>query len=76
MNEKELEMTLKLDPDQRYRYFIKKVVDYEEVWSLSNDKGWVTSKTIMEQYNFIFGRLKGMQNNVQLRNGRVHIQSQ
>ncbi|CUX95446.1 MULTISPECIES: DUF2750 domain-containing protein [Bacillus amyloliquefaciens group] len=44
MNEKELEMTLKLDPNKRYRYFIKKVADYEEVWSLSNDRGWVTSE--------------------------------
>ncbi|WEZ05197.1 DUF2750 domain-containing protein [Bacillus subtilis] len=44
MNEKELEMSLKLDPDKRYRYFIKKVVDYEEVWSLSNDEGWVISE--------------------------------
>lgn len=44
MNEKELEMTLKLEPDKRYRYFIKKIVDYEEVWSLSNDKGWVKSE--------------------------------
>ncbi|ADM39934.1 DUF2750 domain-containing protein [Bacillus spizizenii ATCC 6633 = JCM 2499] len=44
MNEKELEMTLKLDPEKRYRYFIKKVVDYEEVWSLSNDKGWAISE--------------------------------
>ncbi|NPC94658.1 DUF2750 domain-containing protein [Bacillus sp. WMMC1349] len=44
MNEKELEMTLKLDPYKRYRYFIKKIADYEEVWSLSNEKGWVTSE--------------------------------
>lgn len=44
MNKNELEMTLKLDPDKRYRYFIKKVVDYEEVWSLSNDDGWVISE--------------------------------
>lgn len=41
MNEKEFEMILKLDFEKRYCYFIKKVVDYEEVWLLSNDKGWV-----------------------------------
>lgn len=33
-----------MEPRKRYEYFIKKIVDFEEVWSLSNEKGWVTSK--------------------------------
>ena len=40
----EIEETMKMEPQKRYEYFIKKVVDYEEVWSLSNDEGWVSSK--------------------------------
>ncbi|MFF2415364.1 DUF2750 domain-containing protein [Bacillus safensis] len=27
-----------------YAYFIKKIVDFEEVWSLRNENGWVMSE--------------------------------
>jgi hypothetical protein len=39
-NPKEIENVAKLNPFERYRYFIKKVADWREVWSLWND-GWV-----------------------------------
>ncbi|GLJ03691.1 hypothetical protein [Bacillus sp. YKCMOAS1] len=41
MHPKELETTIQLSAKKRYDYFIKKIVDLEEVWSLSNEKGWV-----------------------------------
>ena len=37
MNKKELEAVMKQPPNIRYEYFIKKVVDFEEVWGLYND---------------------------------------
>ncbi|MEK5297860.1 DUF2750 domain-containing protein [Bacillus sp. FSL R5-0659] len=44
MHPKELETTIQLSAKKRYNYFIKKIVDLEEVWSLSNEKGWVMSE--------------------------------
>lgn len=43
MHEKELATVSGLTPEKRYEYFIKKVADYEEVWSLYKD-GWVLSQ--------------------------------
>lgn len=42
MNQKEIEAVLKLPANKRYEYFIKKVVDSEEVWVLYFD-GWATT---------------------------------
>ncbi|WP_221567097.1 DUF2750 domain-containing protein [Alkalihalobacillus sp. TS-13] len=39
----EFEAVSKQSANIRYEYFIKKVVDYEEVWGLYND-GWATSQ--------------------------------
>ena len=37
---KEFENVLRLRPEKRYEYFIKKVADWQEIWSLWKD-GWV-----------------------------------
>lgn len=37
---KEVENVLKLDNRKKYMYFIKKIVDWEEVWSLKDEDGW------------------------------------
>ena len=42
MNKKEFEALIKQPPNIRYEYFVKKVTDFEEVWSLYND-GWATA---------------------------------
>ncbi|KEH85352.1 DUF2750 domain-containing protein [Clostridium novyi] len=42
MNKKEFEAVLKVSAEIRYEYFIKKIVDYEEIWGLY-DNGWVTT---------------------------------
>jgi hypothetical protein len=39
-NEMEFENVLSLTAIKRYSYFIKKVVDFEVVWSLYEDDGW------------------------------------
>lgn len=39
---KEVENVLKLDNSQKYEYFIKKIADFEEVWSLKDDDGWAS----------------------------------
>jgi Protein of unknown function (DUF2750) len=43
MNEKEFYSVIKLPATKRYEYFIKKVVDWEEVWGLYQD-GWAMTK--------------------------------
>lgn len=43
MNNKELENVLKLGAPERYEYFIKKVIDLEEIWGLYNN-GWVEAE--------------------------------
>lgn len=40
-NEKEIEAVLRLDAQVRYRYFLKRVVDTEAIWSLRSPGGWV-----------------------------------
>jgi len=40
INGKEFENVVHLAPKERYEYFIKKVADWEEIWSLWKD-GWV-----------------------------------
>lgn len=39
---KEVESVLKLDNHKKYEYFLKKIADYEEIWSLKDEDGWVT----------------------------------
>ena len=39
---KEVESVLKLDIRKQYEYFIKKVVDAEVIWSLSEDDGFAS----------------------------------
>ena len=40
MHNKEFESVLDLPDACRYAYFIKRVADWEEVWSLAADDGW------------------------------------
>lgn len=39
---KEVESVIKLDKFKKYRYFLKKIADCEEVWSLKDDDGWAS----------------------------------
>lgn len=39
MNKKEIENVLLLGPFERYQYFIKKVADWEEFFTLIDEKG-------------------------------------
>ena len=41
MHDKEFESAFRLPVKQRYDYFIKKVADWEKVWSLATKDGWV-----------------------------------
>lgn len=43
MNNKEFEAVIKIPGPKRYEYFIKKVVDYEELWGLYDD-GWAITE--------------------------------
>ena len=38
----EIENVLKNDISKQYEYFIKKVADYEQVWSIRANNGWAT----------------------------------
>lgn len=39
MNNREFEEVSKLEPFNRYQYFIKKIADYEELWTIIDIKG-------------------------------------
>lgn len=43
MNKKEFDAVIKLPAAKRYEYFIKKVVDAEELWGLYNE-GWAVTQ--------------------------------
>ncbi|MGY0374217.1 DUF2750 domain-containing protein [Clostridium sp. JNZ J1-5] len=43
MNNKEFEAVIKLPASKRYEYFIKKTVDFEELWGLYDD-GWAITE--------------------------------
>jgi hypothetical protein len=40
MHKKEFESVSSLPAGKRYSYFIKKVADFEEIWSLWSEGGW------------------------------------
>ena len=41
LNQKQRVSIQALDDYQRYDYFLKKVADWEEIWSLHSDEGWI-----------------------------------
>jgi hypothetical protein len=41
MHDKEFESVLSLSGSERYAYFVKKAADWEEIWSLKTEDGWV-----------------------------------
>ncbi len=41
LNDKQFESIQKLADHERYDYFLKKVADWEEIWSLHSPEGWV-----------------------------------
>jgi hypothetical protein len=44
LKSEELEALLKLPAPERYAYFVKRCADWEEVWCLRDDRGWVTAE--------------------------------
>lgn len=46
----EIENVLKLDNEKKYEYFIKKIADYEEIWSLKDKDGWASLGADDKQY--------------------------
>lgn len=42
INSKEIENVLKCSKEKQYEYFIKKVVDNEELWLLRDEEGWAS----------------------------------
>jgi hypothetical protein len=41
MHDKEFESVLALSGSERYAYFVKRVADWAELWSLKTEDGWV-----------------------------------
>ncbi len=46
---KEFESVSALAPMKRFQHFVKRVADWEEVWSLKNDDGWILLATSQGQ---------------------------
>jgi hypothetical protein len=45
LSEKESTSVLSLPDDMRYSYCLKRIADWEEIWSLRNRDGWVLMRT-------------------------------
>ena len=43
MDDKEFEAVLSLPAQRRYAYLLKRVVDWERIWSLGTEEGWALS---------------------------------
>ena len=41
MNEKQFKAVLALDSFDRYNHFISKVADWEQLWGVKSDEGWL-----------------------------------
>jgi hypothetical protein len=41
LDDKQFKAICKKSDDERYDYFMRKVADWEEIWSLSSAEGWV-----------------------------------
>ena len=41
LNDKQFSSITQLPDDQRFDYFLKKITDWEEIWSLHSPEGWV-----------------------------------
>ena len=45
INDKEIENVLALSGADRYEHLVSRIADWEEVWSLRDETGWVLSET-------------------------------
>lgn len=52
MHEKKIENISALSPQERTNYFIRKVCDFESVWGLFSESGWVTSVSKLGSIGF------------------------
>ncbi len=43
MDDEEFEVVLSLPAQRRYAYLLKRVVDWERIWSLGTEEGWALS---------------------------------
>ncbi len=41
MNEKQFESVQSLDSNARFQHFVSKVADWEQLWAVKNDEGWL-----------------------------------
>ena len=41
MNEKQFESVQSLDSNDRFQHFVSKVADWEQLWTVKNDEGWL-----------------------------------
>ncbi len=45
INSQEINSVLNLSNIERFKHFVKRSCDWEEVWALKNEAGWVTSES-------------------------------
>ncbi len=41
MNEKQFESVQSLDSNARFQHFVSKIADWEQLWTVKNDEGWL-----------------------------------
>ena len=45
INSQEINSVLNLSNLERFKHFVKRSCDWEEIWALKNESGWVTSES-------------------------------
>src|SRR5215207_3374474 len=59
MDDKEFEAVLSLPAQPRYAYLLKRVVDWERIWSLGTQEGWALSSDVVKGQARLSSRFKG-----------------
>ena len=63
LNSREIENVSNLAPFKRYRYFIKKIADFEELWTLTDENGDVALSKVGDNTLVSFWTAKPFVNN-------------
>lgn len=50
VSKQEIEAVIKLSPEKRYTYFIKRICDWELIWTLYEDDSIILNEEKMENY--------------------------
>lgn len=69
---KEIDTVLRLNLQQKYRYFVSKVADWGKFGGFSAKRSLLPCEIIIDAYYYLFGLLKPMHSVILMVNGQVY----